>query len=148
MKGRQMGDEHTGVREHFAAEPGQGHHAERLLAERENAVNQANTGRVEAIDEQLAALGWQAQASRDEAAAKRRATAKEQREREQAKPDGERKDPAKQPPAGRNAGPARSTAAGKAGKYRQQGRAPVPVAAGSGSPAAPHGYHRHSAPRN
>ena len=103
-----MSDEHAEVREHFAPEPGRGHHAERLLAERDNAVSHGNADRIAAIDAELAAVGWQAPASREAAAEQRRAAAREQRDKA--------KNPAKRPPAGRNAGPAKATTSGKDGK--------------------------------
>lgn len=51
-------DEQQRIREKYAAEPGTGHHVERVMGERENALAYGQDGTVERTEAELEALGY------------------------------------------------------------------------------------------
>lgn len=85
------------IRDAHAGAPGIGHHIERLLGERANAVTHGDEDRVAAADRQLEGFGH---ISRERAAADRKAAAEQ---RDTAAGSGGEAVPKRTPPAGRRA---------------------------------------------
>ena len=85
------------IREQYASAPGVGHHVERAMAERDNALAYGQHGTAERAAAELEALGYDPPDKRARAAAARKDAAGDKDAGKDSEPAG----PRRQPPAGR-----------------------------------------------